>query len=63
MKLLSVSNANVTIEFSRNEILLIAKALNEVCNEIEVWEFETRLGASKETAIQILNELVSYLKQ
>jgi hypothetical protein len=41
------------------ELALINNALNEVTNglHIEDWEFETRLGASREEARSLLSEV------
>ena len=33
---------------TRGEFSLLSNALNEVCNGIEVWEFSTRLGSSRD---------------
>ncbi|NNN21002.1 MAG: hypothetical protein HKL80_03255 [Acidimicrobiales bacterium] len=45
------------IRLSRDEVLLLNNALNEVCNAIEVWEFSTRLGSKREEALEMLNEI------
>ena len=47
----------VMIEASLKELMLIYAALNEICNGIDLFEFETRVGASTEDADQLLNAL------
>ncbi len=49
----------VTISMTQAELALINNALNEVTNglHIEDWEFETRLGASREEARSLLSEV------
>lgn len=45
------------IEISKDELLILHAALNEVCNGIEVFEFETRIGASPERVAVLMGEL------
>lgn len=49
----------VSISLTKAELALINNALNEVTNggHIEDWEFETRLGASREEARSLLSGL------
>lgn len=37
----------VEMEVSPEELLVLNAALNEVCNGIDVFEFETRIGAPR----------------
>ncbi|WP_207005769.1 hypothetical protein [Trinickia mobilis] len=37
---------NAEIELGYDELLILNAALNEVCNGIDAFEFETRVGAS-----------------
>ena len=59
MKLLSKSSQSITLEFSKEEIVLVCNALNEVCNgiHIEEEEFETRLGGPRERLLSILADI------
>jgi hypothetical protein len=54
MKHLRIGSSLVEISISRDELLIINNALNEVCNGIEVPEFETRIGATMEMANALL---------
>ena len=51
----------VTLVVSRDELMLINNALNEVCNGVHELghdgEFSTRLGRSREEAKQLLAEV------
>jgi hypothetical protein len=49
------------IGISRDELLIVNAALNEVCNGIEVFEFETRIGADRERVAALLKEIGSLL--
>jgi hypothetical protein len=53
----------LTLELSRAELTLLNNALNEVCNgvEIEEWEFSTRLGASRDEARELLQRIHTLL--
>jgi hypothetical protein len=52
-------NRTLTITLTPDEALVLVNALNEVCNgiEIEDWEFATRLGADREEARALLGRL------
>jgi hypothetical protein len=51
---ISLQQKTATIEFSRHELLAINNALNEVCNALDVREFDTRMGCSREFAKSLL---------
>lgn len=60
MKLIDANVAAVTIELTRDELVAINNALNEICNgpgAIEAWEFPIRIGVAKEEAEQLLAEI------
>ena len=46
-------------QFSRNEMLLINNALNEVCHGIQIdeREFQTRLGVDLKAAVSLLDQI------
>lgn len=54
MEIIECKKKKIVLEMSEDECYLLINALNEVCNGIEVWEFETRLGATPEEAAKIL---------
>lgn len=43
------------------ELLIIHAALNEVCNGIDLFEFETRMGANREEVKNLLEALTKIL--
>jgi hypothetical protein len=55
----------VRLVFGEEELALVANALNEVCNgvEIEDFEFFTRLGADREEARELLAALGAALDE
>ncbi|NMP25447.1 hypothetical protein GW590_00905 [Rahnella sp. SAP-1] len=57
MDAVSVDEKKTELSIDNNELLILYSALNEVCNGISVPEFETRIGASKEAAFTLLNDL------
>ncbi len=59
MDVLKFINKKVILSFSKEELCVICNAINEVCNGIEVWEFETRMAISAEGAQLILDKLLS----
>ena len=57
MKSISVTKAEITVQFDRSEIDFLCNAINETREALEDWEFETRTGVSRERASSILDEL------
>lgn len=50
-----------SVQFSRHEPLILNAALNEICNGIDVFEFETRVGAGREHVADLLKRIGSLL--
>jgi hypothetical protein len=48
---------SVVVELNDGDLELINNALNEVCNGIEIPEFDSRLGTSKNQALELLREI------
>mgnify|MGYP003583056498 CR=1 FL=1 len=42
---------------SKADLLIIHAALNEICNGIDVFEFETRIGATVEQALKLMGRV------
>ncbi|MGY2292800.1 hypothetical protein ACW9H6_23925 [Pseudomonas sp. SDO528_S397] len=57
MEVIGSETNKASINITRAELLVINAALNEVCNGIEVFEFETRIGVDKTCALGILGEV------
>mgnify|MGYP000028174117 CR=1 FL=1 len=57
MNLLSITKDEVEMKLSESELLILNAALNEVCNGINVAEFETRIGAEKDVVVDFLNKI------
>ena len=62
MKLCEVTDEGAQIAFTDNELVILQNALNEVCNGIDIPEFATRLGANRDEALRLLNEIHSTTK-
>lgn len=43
-------------------MILLNNALNEVCNGLDQWEFETRMGKPREEVVILLNKVHARLK-
>ena len=61
MEVIDTTPERSHIGISRDELLIVNAALNEVCNGIEVFEFETRIGADRERVAALLKEIGSLL--
>lgn len=57
MEVIDTTSERSHIGISRDELLIVNAALNEVCNGIEVFEFETRIGADRERVAALLKEV------
>ncbi|WP_406806667.1 hypothetical protein [Burkholderia semiarida] len=56
-------SANADVEISFDEFIVLNVALNEVCHGIDVSEFETRIGAPRETVEKLMVEIQAVLDQ
>jgi len=56
MKIKNV-DTTATLEFNYGELLMLNNALNEICNGIDVFEFETRVGVSRDAVRMLLKEI------
>ena len=50
-----------TINFSKDELYIINNALNEVCNGIDLFEFDSRLGTTIDEVKALLKDINSVL--
>ena len=59
MKAKSTSSGKFLLDVSRSELILLNNALNEVCNGVHISdsEFSTRLGASRNQARRLLQDI------
>ena len=64
MKLLKNNSNSAEVQLSIDDLITIHQSLNEVCNGIHLFEFQTRIGVSKEevshlmtTISQIINKI------
>lgn len=63
MNIIKINKDKITIDLSKDELGVLSNALNEVCNGIEVWEFDTRIGVEIENARILLESLnLAYIK-
>ena len=61
MEILDITKLKVTLDMTESELLILSSALNEICNGIDVPEFDTRIGASKDDAASLLERVNSLL--
>jgi len=57
MKVVKSYQGGATIEFSDDELYILNNALNEVCNALAIPEFSTRMGAEREDASDLLEQI------
>jgi hypothetical protein len=63
MKVVEIISDQSTVCLSNEELLIINSALNEICNGIEVFEFETRIGASRQRVLALFMQVGVLLDQ
>jgi len=61
MEIINTAAERSQVEIGREELLIVNAALNEVCNGIAVFEFETRIGADRERVTALLKEVGALL--
>lgn len=65
MELVETKRDAVVVELSADELGVLSNALNEVLNgpeAIEDWEFQTRVGASRDEASMLLDAVTRLLR-
>ena len=55
MKVLETTRVRATVELSAEEVHMVNNALNEICNGIDIAEFEVRLGLSRPEVTETLS--------
>jgi len=53
----------IVLELTEDEFYLLKNSLNEVCNGIDVWEFDSRLGITIEEAGKTLSTMGSIYRE
>ncbi|POZ50385.1 hypothetical protein [Methylovulum psychrotolerans] len=56
MEIIEIGREKSLVSLSRAELLIVNAALNEICNGIAVFEFETRIGADRNYVATLLKE-------
>jgi hypothetical protein len=57
MQALRTEESGVAIELTKDELLMLNAALNEVCNGVRIPEFQTRLGFEKAEVKELLERI------
>jgi hypothetical protein len=57
MKLEKITDKDLILSLSMEELETINNALNEVCNAFDMNDFETRMGATVEEAQKLLSQI------
>ena len=61
MEIISTATECSQVKLGREELLIMNAALNEICNGIAVFEFETRIGADRGRVAALLKEVMALL--
>lgn len=54
MELLKKDKQFIDIRISRDELTTLYACMNEVCHGIDLFEFQTRIGESREEVIRLM---------
>jgi hypothetical protein len=57
MEIVDTNIERSQISVSREEVLIMNAALNEICNGITLPEFETRIGSDRKRVTALLKEI------
>lgn len=63
MQLLKNDFTSADIRLSIDELLTIHQSLNEVCNGIDLFEFQTRMGVSREEVLHLMKVISQIIKK
>ena len=65
MEVIDIRNDGAVVSLDNRDIMIINNALNEICNGISIFEFDTRIGESRQVVSDLLrkiSELVSNME-
>lgn len=63
MEAIEITAKYTKVILKREELLIINSALNEIFNGIEIFEFDSRIGADRNQAAALLKEVVLLLDE
>ncbi|MGP9434754.1 hypothetical protein ACT3RR_04895 [Ewingella sp. AOP8-B2-18] len=63
MELVKLEGRGAVVTLNESELLMLNAALNEICNGIDIQEFDTRIGSSKESVANLLGKIGGVLDQ
>lgn len=63
MELIKVVDKQADISLSYDDLVIVNNIFNEVCNGLDVFEFETRIGKTKEEICYLLEKIGSIIDQ
>jgi len=63
MNAVDLQQDSARLELSEEELLILHNALNEVCHALSVPDFQTRMGATKEEARELMHAIGSTIRQ
>lgn len=56
MQIQQVEKERTTIRLSKEELVILNNALNEVCNGLDLNEFSARMGSQRENVVELLSQ-------
>ena len=62
MNVIQIEGDSATVTFTRNELGTLGNALNEVCDCVEEWEFQTRIGVTRREVEELMQEISNVFK-
>lgn len=57
MVIMEAGSEESEIRLSKDELLIVNSALNEICNGLDLFEFQTRIGTDKQSVALLLRDI------
>ena len=54
---------NLILQLNEFELNILVNSFNEVCRQIEDWEFQTRIGVTRQEVKSTINKLINEFKK
>lgn len=61
MQVIQTSKDSASVSFTEAELILLNNALNEALNGLDISEFDTRLGASRQETEELVHQIDALL--
>lgn len=61
MQIIRIADSKADISVSVEELTILCNGLNEACNALDQWDFQTRMGFEREDVLALMKQVTAAL--